>query len=287
VTIEHALGTTTIEERPERIVALSYEEDALAAVGITPVAYGENIYRPGDPDYPWLDGRVDLTQSTALADVFTELRLEEVAALEPDLILATNFYGLEGYYDKLSRIAPTVGYAEAAGLSPWQEVAEVVGRAVGEDEAMAEAIAETDAAIQAVRDDLPGLAGKTFTSSYYYADGQPLAVIDDPSTTAVALYQDLGLVLSPAIEGVVADRSLSQENLADLDADYVSVGYETDDLRSDLEDNPLFAGIAAVRQDRYLAADAFTAQTFNNPTLLNIPWQLEQARPVLERVAAE
>jgi iron complex transport system substrate-binding protein len=285
VTIEHALGTTTISEQPQRVIALSFEEDALAAVGVTPIAYGQNAYQPDDPAYPWLEGRVDLTASTPLPNVFAELNLEQLAELAPDLILATNFYGLEQYYEQLRKIAPTVGYDEEAGLSPWQDVAEVIGAAVGDAAAMDEAIADTESAIAAVRDELPGLAGQTFTSSFYYAEGQPLAVIDDPSTTAVTLYQDLGLVLSPDLAGVVTDRSLSMENLDAIDADYVSVGYESEGLRSELEGNPLFAGLGAVEDGRYVAADGFTAQTFNNPTILNIPWQLEQIRPVLEAVA--
>ncbi|MCK9896615.1 ABC transporter substrate-binding protein [Frankia sp. AgB32] len=60
-----------------------------------------------DGVFPWLQGRIDLSKSTAL-DTSGDLNLEPIAGLHPDLILATNFYNLADHYDRLSRIAPTV-----------------------------------------------------------------------------------------------------------------------------------------------------------------------------------
>jgi iron complex transport system substrate-binding protein len=285
VTIEHALGSTTIPAEPQRIVALSWEEDTLGALGITPVAYGQNPYQPGG-DFPWLEGHIDLSGSTELANVFTELPLEQIAALDPDLILATNFYGLETVYDQLSAIAPTVGFAEQAGTSTWQDVSREIGTAVGRADEVDQVVADTEQQVADLAAALPGLSGRTFSSSYYYAAGQPLAVIDDPATISVGLYQSLGLVLSPSVTSSVVDRSLSLENVGALDADFVSIGFETPELETAYEGDPLFQSIPAVQAQRAYAADAFTAGAFNNPTLLNVPWQLEQIRPVLERVAA-
>jgi iron-siderophore transport system substrate-binding protein len=59
------------------------------------------------------------------------LDLEKVAALAPDLILATNYYGLPNVYEGLSAIAPTVGYRTGWGEATWQDTARVIGRAVG------------------------------------------------------------------------------------------------------------------------------------------------------------
>jgi len=51
VTITHRFGATTISSGPKRIVALSFEEDALSLVGIAPVGHADNAYEPGRP-YP-------------------------------------------------------------------------------------------------------------------------------------------------------------------------------------------------------------------------------------------
>jgi iron complex transport system substrate-binding protein len=44
--------------------------------------------------------------------------------------------------------------------------------------------------------------------------------------------------------------------------------------------------VPAVRDGRVYETDEFGATAGNNPTLLNVPWQLERQRDVLERVAA-
>jgi iron complex transport system substrate-binding protein len=68
-------------------------------------------------------------------------------------------------------------------------------------------------------------------------------------------------------------------------ADLVRLGYATDALRADLAASPLFQALPAVRDGRVYESDVFGATAGNNPTLLNVPWQLERQRDVLERVA--
>ncbi|TCJ32454.1 iron-siderophore ABC transporter substrate-binding protein [Parafrankia sp. BMG5.11] len=283
VTIKHAFGSTTIPAEPKKIIALSYEEDTLAALGITPIAYGQNPDKP-DGDFPWLEGRIDLADSTAL-DTSGDLNLEQIAALDPDLILATNFYGLADYYDRLSEIAPTVAYETDAGISTWQDVSTVIGKAVGREADVAKAIEATEKIVSDAAAELPGLAGKTFSYSYYY-ESNGLAVIDDPETISIQLYGQLGMKLSPRVTASVVDRALSMEKIGELDADFMMIGFATDELRTEMKANELYTRIPAVVDGRAQEVDAFTAGAVNNPTILNIPWQLEQLKPTLAKVAA-
>ncbi|MCK9922260.1 iron-siderophore ABC transporter substrate-binding protein [Frankia sp. AgPm24] len=283
VTLTNKFGTTTIKTAPKRVIALSLEEDTLATLGITPIAYAKDGYGAAS-DYPWLKGKMDLSKSTAL-EASGDLNLEQIAALHPDLILATNLYNLADYYDRLSRIAPTVGYTEDAGIATWQENSTLIGRAVGREADVRTAIAATQKIIDGVKADLPGLAGKTFSYSFYYEPGG-LAVIDDPETVSVQLYSDLGLRLAPGVTANVKDRSLSMEKLDALDADFMLIGYATDALKTEMNANKLFTDIPAVKAGRVLQVDAFTAGAVNNPTILNIPWQLDQLRPTLSKVSS-
>jgi iron complex transport system substrate-binding protein len=162
----------------------------------------------------------------------------------------------------------------------------LIGKAVGRSAQTEQAISVTEGDISALAARLPGLKGKTFSLSFYFDPAQPFAVIDDPATISVALYTQLGLVLSPAATSTVKDRSLSMEQIGSLDAGFMSIGFATPELRSSLQATPAYRAIPAVQAGRVYEADAFTAQTFNNPTLLNIPWQLEQITPTLEKVAA-
>ncbi len=101
--VEHMLGQTRVPLRPQRIVSLTIATlDALLALGVRPVG----------AEAQWRDDVSITPHRQALAGVpslgfGSSLNLEDVARLEPDLILC----GRTGHvrlYDKLSRIAPTV-----------------------------------------------------------------------------------------------------------------------------------------------------------------------------------
>jgi iron complex transport system substrate-binding protein len=89
VEIEHALGTTTIDEAPERVVALGPADlDAALALGVEVV--GTASTGSGEGVTPW-SADADGERAYEVLDVTgdaLQVDLEEVAALEPDLILA-------------------------------------------------------------------------------------------------------------------------------------------------------------------------------------------------------
>ncbi|MGH3997464.1 MAG: ABC transporter substrate-binding protein, partial [Pseudonocardiaceae bacterium] len=134
------------------------DEDIAIALGITPVGIVRNTtYDSGLA--PWLEGRIDLTKTTfidvppgAEGEGAAGVNIEQVAALKPDLILANNDFGLELDYPRLAQIAPTVGYETVWGGQTWQEQTMVDARALGLEERGRQVVAETEAAIRAVRD---------------------------------------------------------------------------------------------------------------------------------------
>jgi iron complex transport system substrate-binding protein len=286
VTITHAQGSTTIPAAPQRIVALSGEEDTLAVLGIAPVGFSEAYGTPGARS-PWLEGRAELDGATVLSDTQTSgVNIEQVAALQPDLILATNLYSLAEVYPRLAQIAPTVGFPQAeAGLATWQELSLAIGKAVGREADAQAAVTRTETGVRDLGAAMPGLAGKTFTSSFYYEPGK-FATIDTTESGAAALLAELGMQLSPRVASEVQDRAVSLEQIGLLDADFVAIGFAGDSLRTDLDASPLYANLPAVRDGRVLQASVQLATAGNNPSILNVPWQLDQYRPVLERVAS-
>ncbi len=229
VTIEHALGTTTITAPPTRIVALSFEEDVLSQVGVRTVGHADNSYAPGTP-YPWQEGEVDFTGSVALGGP-DGVDLERVAALEPDLILATNYASLPDLYEGLSGIAPTLGYRTGWGEATWQDTARVIGRAVGKEAEVEQRIREVDGSVAALAAELPGLSGKTFSSVFYYDAGQ-FSVDTNPEGHTAKLLGQLGMVMSPRIVAEVVNRSLGAEQVGLIDADLVRLGHASDELRA-------------------------------------------------------
>ncbi|MGH3927930.1 MAG: ABC transporter substrate-binding protein, partial [Pseudonocardiaceae bacterium] len=246
---------------------------------------------------PWLTDRIDLTK-TAFIDVpagaegegAPAANIEQVAALEPDLILAINDFGLELDYPGLSQIAPTVGYETVWGAQTWQEQTMVGARALGMEERGGQVVAETEAAIRSTREANPGLAGRSFTFSFAFAPGQIVTLKSDKDN-GVKLLQELGMQLPSSVEQLpdIAPGNpggvLSFENISLLDAEVVVMLYATDDLRRQVEDLELFRNLRGVRDGRYIVIDLPTASALRTPTVLSVRWGLDQIRPSLARVA--
>src|SRR5699024_9444284 len=140
VTIDSALGTATIEEEPERIVTLGQGSTETAiALGTTPVGMEEYTWGADETGYlPWIHEEVT-ERGDELPELFnglTELDIEAILELEPDLILAPWSGVTQEHYDLLADIAPTVAYAEEPWTIEWDQQIEIIGEAMGqEDEA--------------------------------------------------------------------------------------------------------------------------------------------------------
>ena len=102
-TITHAMGKTTLDKRPERVVVLDVGEfDNVVSLGIKPVGWTST--QPGDaiPSYLKKDAGTPKNVGT-----INTLNLEAIAALKPDVILGSQLRAADKYKE-LSEIAPTV-----------------------------------------------------------------------------------------------------------------------------------------------------------------------------------
>ncbi|TCC38647.1 ABC transporter substrate-binding protein [Kribbella speibonae] len=128
-TVKHALGSTEIPAKPSRVVVLdSGELDDVLALGITPVGMATTAGQSGVPSY-----LADKAQGIKTVGGISELNLEAIAALKPDLILGSKLRAND-LYEKLSAIAPTV-FSIRPGF-PWKENFLLVADSVGaEDQA--------------------------------------------------------------------------------------------------------------------------------------------------------
>ncbi|MGH3927323.1 MAG: ABC transporter substrate-binding protein, partial [Pseudonocardiaceae bacterium] len=136
VTITHKFGQTSIPAEPRRVVTVGQtDQDAVLALGVVPVGttewYGEY---PGAL-WPWAqEKRNELNGALpTVLPAAEDIEFEQIAALQPDLILAL-YAGLDqNQYDLLSQIAPTVTQPEGVvdfGI-PWDVQTRVVGQALG------------------------------------------------------------------------------------------------------------------------------------------------------------
>src|SRR5690606_6729085 len=100
VTLTHQFGTTTIATQPERAVSLGYSGiDNLLALGVKPVAlrywYGDYPYGV----WPWAQDALGDAKPEVLKG---DLNIEQIAALQPDVIMAVSSGITKEQYDLLS-----------------------------------------------------------------------------------------------------------------------------------------------------------------------------------------
>ncbi|WP_082897819.1 ABC transporter substrate-binding protein [Rhodococcus sp. EPR-157] len=162
VTIEHVFGSTTVPEKPERIIALGVSDaDVVLALGQVPVGNtGFTFYETGLG--PWAEGLVGDAELTRIQSD-SEPNLEQIAGLAPDLILGLAAGFDEQMYSQLSEIAPTIARPQgtAAYAVPRAQPTDTIATALGVPEKGAELNAQTDQLIADTVAKYPEFAGKT------------------------------------------------------------------------------------------------------------------------------
>jgi iron complex transport system substrate-binding protein len=126
-TVEHAMGTETLEKTPERVVILTNEgTEALLALGVTPVGAVQSWV-----GNPWYEHIADQMKDVQVVGTESQVNVEAIAALKPDLIIG-NKMRQEEVYEQLKAIAPTV-FAETL-RGDWQENFKLYAKAVNQEE---------------------------------------------------------------------------------------------------------------------------------------------------------
>lgn len=296
VTIEHALGTATIEREPSRVITLGQgATEAAIAVGVYPV--GTETYPWGadaDGHLPWVRGAYEAA-GMPLPTVFTggeQLDIEAIAELEPDLILAPWSGLTQEQHDLLAQLAPTVAYERAPWTTTWDGEIRAVARALGRVDAGEQAIADVDADLAAAAAAHPQYAGRTF--SYVYTQGPGTLGVYMPTEQRVAMIEKLGLTLDPVIDELRpddgSDWSLIGLEHADRlsDSDLVFTWYLDEGSRAQTLAQPLYASIPAVARGSVVAPDdpqLVTAMSMISP--LTIAWSLERLTPLIDDAIAQ
>jgi iron complex transport system substrate-binding protein len=292
VTVDHAFGSTTIDEAPARVVSVGYtEQDTLLALGITPIAvtdwYGDQPFAT----WPWAQDELGDAEPEvlSLADGF---QYERIAALDPDLIVGVNAGMDQGVYDRLAEIAPTVAHPEGAEayFSRWDEQALLIGRAVGKEAEAQALVDDIDAQFVEAAAAHPEFAGKqiVFLQNAFY-DGEAIAYPDGLST---AFLTDLGFTIPAELapfdrDGEGAQAFIPLEQLSVLDvADVLLWATESPEDRTNLETEAVYRNLQEVKDGRLVFTDGVTAGAIYFTSVLSLPFVLEHLVPALASTLA-
>ena len=295
ITIEHTLGTTVIEKKPERVATVAWaNHEVPLALGIVPVGFAAANFGDDDADglLPWVAERLSElgAETPVLFDEGDGIDFEAVAATEPDVILAS-YSGLsQADYDMLSRIAPVVAYPEAAWATDWREMIRLNSMGLdmaAEGEAL---IAEIEAKIAAEVARHPELQGKS-AMFVTHLDASDLSIVNFYTThdTRVSFFKDLGLEMPKSVAeastGNSFSGSISVERIDAFDDVDIVVTYGDRALVDAMAENPLVARMPAVAHDAVVTLGRDPVGTAANPTPLSISWVLRDYVTLLAEAA--
>lgn len=281
VTIEHALGTTTIQAKPTRIVTWGWSaQDVLIDLDLEPVGMPFFAYGGGDDGIlPWTEEGIlakGMTMPVVLPNT-AEPPIEAIAALQPDLILAPYSGLTPDEFAILSNIAPVVAYPEKPWFSSWQEVVRVTGTAVGESEKADKLIADTAAWLEGESSAYPEMEGLVFANFINRNDGQ--VSVRNEGDPRVELFADLGMV--PAGKPDVATGEpdafyyyLSYENFDRIPAEILISFFDNEEAATDFFDLDIIKLSPLVAKGAYtrLVGEELTMSVSGAVTPLSLRW---------------
>ncbi len=243
------MGETEIPEQPERVVVLDTGElDAALSLGVEPVGAVTT-----DVSEEFLSYLAEEAEGVEVVGTIAEPNLEEIAALQPDLILS-NKVRHEEIYGQLSQIAPTVFAADLGDT--WKENFLLDAEALGKEEEADELLSEYEQSAAELGESLGDPAGTTVSPLRFV--GGTIRAYQAKSFIGTVL-ADIGLDQVELPTGEVATfAELSVEELTRGDADiilYSSYGPAADSGEAAVVAGPLWPRLGAVQSGRAYAVE--------------------------------
>ncbi|HAQ07701.1 MAG TPA: iron siderophore-binding protein [Bacillus bacterium] len=244
-TVEHAMGTETLKETPKKVVILTNEgTEALLSLGVTPVGAVQSW--TGDP---WYDHIAEEMKDVQVVGVESQVNVEAIAALKPDLIIG-NKMRQEDIYEQLKAIAPTV-FAETL-RGNWKENFELYAKAVNKEEKGQEVISAYDQRIEDIKGKLGDKINMEVSMVRFMAGD--VRIYHKDSFSGVILDQ-IGLA-RPESQDVddFAEKGVTQERIPAMDGDILFYfTYEEGDgkatgIEKEWIENPLFQNLEVAKK---------------------------------------
>ena len=289
VTVKHRFGETTIAAPPKRVVSAGFtEQDDLLAVGVVPIAvtnwWGDQPFAV----WPWAQAKLGQAQPAVLS-LDNGLDFDKIAALKPDLIVATNAGVDQDSYKRLSTIAPTIPQTDDQPFfEPWKVQATSIGEAVFSADQMKSLISDADNKIAAAANANTQFKDKRallLQGSFYHDN-----VVATLGWRTDFLTQ-MGFVIPEEIKqfGVDDNRAFIPRDKAVNAlgvADVLIWTTESDDEQARLVADPTFTQLSstALKRNVFTSKDLAGAIAFSSP--LSLPVVATQLPPMLAKVVA-
>ncbi|MEE2060773.1 iron-siderophore ABC transporter substrate-binding protein [Rhodococcus artemisiae] len=298
ITIEHALGTTTLDEKPERVATVAWaNHEVPLALGVVPVGMAAANFGDDDDNglLPWVEEKLEEldAETPVLFDETDGIDFEAVSDTNPDVILA-GYSGLtQEDYDTLSEIAPVVAYPEGPWATSWRDVIAINSAGMGMAEEGRQLITGLEQEIADVAASHPELEGKA-TMFLTHVDTADLSQVSfyTANDTRAAFFEDLGMStpksVADASTGDEFSKKVSAEQVDVFDDVEIIVTYGDQALVDSLEADPLLSQMPAVANGSIVFLDGSgPLGTAANPTPLAISWVLSDYVDMLAEAAGK
>ena len=282
VSFEHKFGTTTLTEKPEKIVSLSLmNHDNFLALGVTPdaIRYWYGDYKYGM--WPWAEAKLGEKKPIVLKG---EINIEQIAALKPDVIEAMWSGISKEQYELLSRIAPVIatakGYDDYA--MPWALIAQTTGKIVGKTAEAQSMIDGIKSRANKIRKAHPSWEGATAVVAYHWASTPGAYASSD---VRAKFLSELGFVTPKAIDNSSGKGGflspVSIEDLSPLESD-VLIWFGAASNVKTIRKLALRKSLKSHIEGREIYAEPLLASAFSHFSLLSLNYVLDELVPLIE-----
>ncbi|MEV6035078.1 iron-siderophore ABC transporter substrate-binding protein [Nonomuraea sp. NPDC052116] len=242
-TVKHAMGETKVPMTPKRVVVLDTDKlDTMVSLGLAPVGAAQASQNQKWPAY--LGSALSATKAVGTTQAPS---IEAIMALKPDLILGSKFRQ-EAFYDKLSKIAPTV-FTEKVGIT-WKDNFLLDAEALGKKDQAQQLLSGYETRAKEV--------GTKFSKlKVSIVRFMPTEIrMYGPESFSGIVVGDAGIQRPEAQK--LADQAdkrfgkLSQENIAQADADavfYTAYGEAAVKSQTTVTGGPLWKNLGAVKSN--------------------------------------
>lgn len=210
-TVEHAMGTAKVPVEPKRVVVLTNEgTEALIALGVKQVGAVKSWN--GDPWYPHIE-----SEMTNVTEVGTEseVNLEAIAKLEPDLIIGTKLRQ-ENIYDKLNAIAPTVMSETLKG--DWQENFALYANALNLEDKGNDVLADYEQHVEDTKAELGDAVNKELSVVRFLPGASRIYFTDSFSGVILG---DVGIKRPASQDRTEFAEEITMERIPEMDGDHI------------------------------------------------------------------
>ncbi|NMD39050.1 MAG: ABC transporter substrate-binding protein [Christensenellaceae bacterium] len=296
ITVKHALGTTVIPQKPERVATIAWcNQDVALALGVAPVGMSRMNFAVDETGvFPWTWEKLKQlgVDNPVVFEDIDGLDYEAIADTHPDVILAGYSGITQEEYDRLSEIAPVVAYAKGPWISTWREQTIINGEGLGLKDEAEKLILETEALIAEKVANYPAIKDKSIAFCWFSPDDLGNFYIYTNNDPRAIYLNDLGFVVpnSVAEEAAKAPEAfavtVSAENADKFKDIDVIITYGDKALLEAMQGDARLSTIPAIANGAVALLDSNNViAASSTPSILSIPYMIDDYLDLLNGAA--